>query len=405
MRPWRRQRRPKIRGKMKQPPKSVLPVIRAQYFLYFGVLGIYLPFFNLYCYHIGFSGGQIGALSACRSLVMVIFSLVWGKLADRFQTRKLIFIGCSFLSVIVWSLYLQTVDFWPMLVITIGFTVFYAPIIAFLEAFTMDALAHQKKSYGRIRAWGSFSFIAIVILLGPLIDLFDIRLILYLVLTGSLMQAFGGLMLPRAMSRRLITFQRPARRLMAPPVVLFFICGFLMLVSHGAYYGFFSIHLENLGYSKAFIGLAWALASAAEIIVMIQSERLFKRFSLERVLLLAFGVAAFRWIILYLFRSPLPILFSQGLHAVTYGAFHIASILYIDREAPQGEKTFGQAANNAVQYGLGLMTGFFLNGVLYEYGGSRPLFLYSAVIALVAGGLFWGGTAAVMGSGSKRSIS
>ena len=57
-----------------------------------------------------------------------------------------------------------------------------------------------------------------------------------------------------------------------------------MLVSHGAYYGFFSIHLENLGYGSTFIGIAWALASTAEILVMIKSDKIFDRFSLENVL-------------------------------------------------------------------------------------------------------------------------
>ncbi|MBI5061913.1 MAG: MFS transporter, partial [Desulfatitalea sp.] len=49
-------------------------ILAAQYFLYFGVMGIYLPFFNLYCYKLGFSGWQIGALSAARSVTLILFS-------------------------------------------------------------------------------------------------------------------------------------------------------------------------------------------------------------------------------------------------------------------------------------------------------------------------------------------
>jgi PPP family 3-phenylpropionic acid transporter len=55
-------------------------------------------------------------------------------------------------------------------------------------------------------------------------------------------------------------------------------------------------------------------------------------------------------------------------------------------------KTIGQAVNNAVQYGLGLMAGFFLNGFLYERIGSAALFLTSAGIAAVGGLLYAGGT-------------
>jgi PPP family 3-phenylpropionic acid transporter len=84
------------------------------------------------------------------------------------------------------------------------------------------------------------------------------------------------------------------------------------------------------------------------------------------------------------------ILLAQALHAITYGTFHMASILYIDRLTPEKSKTLGQAVNNAVQYGLGLMIGFFLNGFLYERAGSSVLFVISGCIAL-AGGLIFGG--------------
>ena len=161
-----------------------------------------------------------------------------------------------------------------------------------------------------------------------------------------------------------------------------------MLVSHSAYYGFFSIHLENLGYHSTFIGIAWALASTAEILVMIKSEKIFNRFSLENVLFFSFLVAVVRWVILFFAESAALILLSQILHAVTYGTFHMASILYIDRLAPENAKTLGQAVNNGITYGLGLMVGFFINGYVYETTGSFTIFLMSALIALAGGLLF-----------------
>ena len=153
---------------------------------------------------------------------------------------------------------------------------------------------------------------------------------------------------------------------------------------------FFSIHLENLGYGSTFIGISWALASTAEILVMIKSERIFSRFSLENVLVFSFLAAACRWLILFFANSAYIILLSQALHAVTYGTFHMASILFIDRLTPEKSKTIGQAVNNALTYGLGLMVGFLINGYLYEITGSFALFLMSSLVALVGGLLFKG---------------
>ena len=92
--------------------------------------------------------------------------------------------------------------------------------------------------------------------------------------------------------------------------------------------------------------------------------------------------------ILFFAESAAIILLSQILHSVTYGTFHMASILYIDRLAPANAKTLGQAVNNGLTYGFGLMLGFFINGYLYEATGSFVPFLISSLIAL-SGGLFF----------------
>ena len=366
-------------------------VIGSQYFLYFGVLGIFLPFFNLYCDHLGFSGFRIGILSAVRSVALVLFPPFWGALADRLNARRPIYILCSLCSALIWMLYLFTVDFWPMLVIAIFYGMFYSPIISFLEAFTMDILGKEKKSYGRIRVWGSISFIVVVLALGKIIDWYSVEIIVVLILAGSLMLSVISTQIPGIQIAKKKRLSKGAKSLLERRVLLFLFCAFLMLVSHGAYYGFFSIHLKNLGYGSAFIGLTWALASTAEILVMIRSGQIFNRFSIEAVLIFSFMVAALRWFILSFALSPGAILLSQVLHAITYGTFHIASILYIDRLAPDKAKTLGQAVNNAVSYGLGLMVGFFFSGYLYETAGPLVLFIISCLIALFGGLLFWGG--------------
>jgi len=365
-------------------------IIGSQYFLYFGIMGIFLPYFNLYCYHLDFTGFQIGVLSAVRSVALVLFPLVWGTLADRFQMRRPIYIFCNCISTAIWAFYLLTTDFWAMLVITIFYGIFYSPIISFLEAFTMDVLGSEKKSYGRIRVWGSMAFITAVIVLGKTIDLYSIHIILILIFAGSLVQALISARIPDIRIKKNESFRLKTRDFLNRRVVVFLFCAFLMLVSHGTYYGFYSIHLENLGYGSTFIGVAWALASISEILVMIKSDSIFRRFSMENVLVFSFMMATFRWFALYFATSTFAILLLQVLHAVTYGTFHVASILYIDSLTPDETKTLGQAVNNAATYGFGLMVGFIINGYLFESVGSFALFMLSSLIALSGGLLLKG---------------
>ncbi len=370
------------------PDPNSRRVVATQYFIYFGVMGVHLPFFNLYCYELGFSGWQIGSLSATKSLVMILFSIAWSVLADRFHSRRSIYLGCNFASATLWALFLFTTDFYWMLAITIAYGIFYAPLIAFLEAFAMDILGKDKKRYGRMRAWGSLAFITMVLVLGRIIDLYSVKIIISLILAGSWVQAMVAIGFPRVQPMPKHPFGSKLKGLLCAKVAVFLLCALLMLASHGAYYAFFSIHLRNLNFDNFFIGLCWATAVSSEIVAMIFSERIFKRFGYETVLIFSFVVAVLRWTGLWAVESPAGILALQITHALTYGTFHMASILYIDTLAPAETKTTAQALNNAVTYGLGLMVGFFISGALYEKIGSFALFGISGMMALAGGFIF-----------------
>jgi len=228
----------------------------------------------------------------------------------------------------------------------------------------------------------------VVLAFGALIGVFSERVIIVSIWIGSILLAMISATVPRDRPGGAPLSVRGAKALLRRRPAVFLACAFLMLVSHGAYYGFFSIHLATLGYTGTFIGAAWALASVAEIVAMLYSEAIFKRFALERVLTVSFAAAVMRWWVLGASASAAAILMSQVLHAMTYGTFHMASILYMDRLAPAGAKNLGQALNNALTYGLGLMTGFFISGALYGVAGSFGLFLVSGLIALAGGLLF-----------------
>jgi PPP family 3-phenylpropionic acid transporter len=318
----------------------------------------------------------------------VVFPMAWGALADRTRGRRPIYILCNIASAAIWTLFLTTDAFGPMAVIIFLYGIFYAPIISFLEAISMETLGRERQSYGRIRLWGSISFIAMVLTFGALIGVFSERVIIVSIWIGSILLAMISVTVPRDRPGGAPLSVHGAKALLRRRPAVFLACAFLMLVSHGAYYGFFSIHLATLGYTGTFIGAAWALASAAEIVAMLYSEAIFKRFALERVLTVSFAAAVLRWWVLGASASAAVILLSQVLHAMTYGTFHMASILYMDRFAPAGAKNLGQALNNALTYGLGLMAGFFISGYLYGVTGSFGLFQASSLIALAGGILF-----------------
>ena len=365
---------------------SLKLILGSHYFVYFGTLGIFLPYFNLFCHHLGFSGLEIGVLSTVKTAGVVVFPVLWAMAADKLNARKSILLFCSLASALVWSLLFFSREFIPILIILAVHSIFFSPIIAFLEAFAMDILGAEKKKYGASRAWGSMAFVLMAVGLGRILSDNSTRLIIPLILAGGCLQFLLGLGMPKAEKKmRKSPSGLGLGAFFSLNTSLFLLAAFLMLVSHGAYYGFFSIYLDDMGLSTGFIGMAWGLASLAEIGVMAGSDPIFRHFKIRSVLVFSFGAAMLRWWILFVTSSStMVILFSQLLHAFTYGAFHVASILAIERLSPQGGKTIGQAVNNAVTYGAGMMVGFFFSGLFYDTWKGY-LFLASAGIAMAGG--------------------
>ncbi|MBI9075781.1 MAG: MFS transporter [Desulfatibacillum sp.] len=372
--------------------KTHRTILSLHYFLYFGVFGIVLPYFNLYLDHMGFDGIQIGIIAGIRSAAIVFMPLLWGVLADRTHKRKSIFVLCNICSTALFALYFLSTDFLPILGITILYSLFYAPIISFVEAFSMEILGSNRNQYGHVRAWGTMAFVATALIMGKVVEAWGVPIILALILCGSAIQALVSTRMP-APNPSLPDKESAAKYFFTKKVILFQLCAFLMLASHGTYYGFFSIYLEKAGYSSTFIGFAWALASAAELGVMLNSGRILGRFHPRRILFFSLCVAALRWGLMAWTLSPIALCAVQILHAATYGSFHIASIVYMEQLIPPRARTAGQAVNNSMTYGLGMMVGLFLSGYLFERLGGGMAFAASGAMAVLGAILFALGSA------------
>lgn len=369
-------------------PRSALSL---QYFLYFGVMGVMLPYFTLYLFRLGLNGEQIGVVSGIRSLLAVAMPLCWGALADRTGKRRGIFIAANVLATAAFALFFRAGTYLGIAAVMAVWSVFYTPIISFLEASSMEALGPDRSRYGKVRVWGSLSFIACVLLVGELLDSRPVSVILVLIFAGSALQALLSPLVPaqKRRNRALPSFRENGSYLLAGKIPVFLVCAFLMLASHGAYYGFLSIHMEKLGFTGGLIGLAWAVASISEISVMLSSARIFKRFTPEKVLLFSLVVAVLRWTAQAFAVTLGQIIAVQILHAATYGAFHVASILFIEHNFPKEGRTLGQAANNAATYGLGLAAGVLFAGVLFDSFGAGASFLACGGLAGIAALVFY----------------
>ncbi|MDC0661881.1 MFS transporter [Marinobacter sp. SS21] len=351
-----------------------------------------LPYWSLYLEDRGYSYLQIATLMATIQLTKIIAPSVWGWLGDRSGQRvRLVRIGALAGAGCFLGVFLEP-GFAGLMLVMLAFTFFWNAILPLYEVITLRGLGADRARYGRVRLWGSVGFIGTVAGVGAILEIVPVRLLPWIVLpvfAGIVVSAF---ILPTEPGAR--KGQEDTRGLLAimasTSVLAFFLMNFLLQVSHGAYYTFFSIHLEHYGYGKLAIGLLWSLGVLAEIVVFLVMHRLLSRFSLRRIALAALALTLLRWILIAETTGVLAVLiFAQLLHAASYGALHALSVQFIHGYFGKGHHGQGQALYSGLSFGAGGAVGAWLSGFLVEGYGTELAFWGSATATAVALILTW----------------
>lgn len=350
------------------------------YACYFAGIGVWIPFWPLYLTHLGFGAQTIGLLMALTQWMRIPAPPFWGKMADR-GTRHTVMMATSFATFGTFCLFFFGTGLNWVIVVTILFALFHAGPLALLDATTMEICVKREWDYGRIRLWGSWGFILFSLGIGPLTDWAGMGLIPMVIALLLLAGALFTLWLPRLASTH--PTDLPTSGLFTRiDVRWFYLSALLMQFSHGAYYGFMSLHLQQHGFSRSLIGLLWAVGVLAEVVLMSHSKALLARFGVAKILTFSLLIAALRWS-LYAMTLQLPVLLiAQLMHAFTFAAFYIACIRRVYESAPINLQGAAQGWLAALSFGLGGGLGLALSGLLFDRVGYELLFLIMALAAL-----------------------
>lgn len=352
------------------------------YFTSFAALGIFLPYFNLYLLHHGLTPWQIGVIAAVPALLKIIVPAFFGLAADRTGSRRrLIIVSCA-ATTVTFSLLLNVSDFVGILVVMVAFATAWAPVLPLVEATTLETVDRLKRfDYGQIRAWGSVGFIAATIVMGLLLETFSDRIILYGVVATFAATTVASWGVPEAIAVARSTHITLGGILRRRSMPLFYAACILMQLGHGTYYGFFSIALETNGFSASVIGTLWTVAVVTEVVLMVWSGRVMARIGVAPLFVITFVAAMVRWGLMAAAPGVVGLLLAQSLHALSFGAFHIAAVTIIHQTVPPTLRATGQTLYSSLAYGVGSALGLLVNGWLYAAWGSNVLFGLSAVVS------------------------
>lgn len=349
-----------------KPNMAVL--IASFYFFYFALIGVHIIFIPKILSEVGYDPIQIGIIFASAPLVRFAIPFLFLK---GFQlSQKTFFTSLALMGLSACGFYPALEYFWPLLMVNIFFGIGIALILPYIEVIALEQIGREK--YGRIRLFGSLGFIAVSLVLvryltSPYIGIeFLIAMALLTLIFGTLI----GIRHNKTSSGECGSNEQLCFFSIRDHIPLW-IGFFLMQVSFGPFYNFFTIYTTDHGISLDTTVWLWSFGVIAEILMFYFQGPLL-RGNLSRLLQLTAYVTALRWLIVALFPDSTPLLLaSQSIHAFSFALFHTAAIatlfeLYSARRLSQ-QFFFG------ISYGLGGFVGAIGAGVLYQY---TPDFLF-----------------------------
>lgn len=360
---------------------------------YFAHIGFFNPYLPLWLKDLGYSIAVISVLAAVQSFTRMFAPYVWGAISDRSGERvRLLRLGAGVALLASMGLWFSGGPWWIGSVLLAMFLC-TSSMMSLTEAAMAHLVAGDWGRYGRVRLWGSAGFLVTVFAAGAWFERFGMGHFPVLTLVTLTLVLICTLRLPDLRERPANTHPGglPIAPVLRRPEVRWFFASLLThVMAHFSIYGFFSLYLDSLGYSKTLIGVLWAISVVVEIAWFFAQGRLVGQLRMAHWLLLCSVATVLRmgmtaglgdWLV--------ALVLAQLLHALTFAAHHTACIALISEFFPGALRGRGQALFTVIGYGLGGVVGMLVGGALASRFGYAVLFQLATVLAVLASVCAW----------------
>ncbi len=366
--------------------------VRAMYLLIFLFVGGYGNFFPLWLDSIGLSEAEVGWLAGLKTASLLVWPIVWGVLADRWNSSiralRVICVG----SMITFLPFLSVRTFVPLLLTLLFFSAFRMGVIATTDALTLTHVQHHpSEDYGRIRSWGSAGFIVGGFLLALLVHLIG-RVAVPPVLAALLFLTAVVAICSAATSTpsRGSQLADAARTLQRSSIVrrLLFVSFVNRLAVQGLYI-FLPLHLQDLGVTDALIPAYWSIGVLSEIVLLRLAPQLFGARTPRTMLCFCFAVCVLQYALTAMITNPWVLLPVMLLHGVTFGVWYYTTVMWLGHEVEAPIRTTAQALFQSVGFGIGGSISAIGAGYLFQAGRGGMLFTAAAALSALTLGIAW----------------
>jgi PPP family 3-phenylpropionic acid transporter len=370
------------------------------YFASFLIAGCYLPYLPLWLQSKGLTELQISIVYAAPIFIRAAFTPLLTFLADRSGRPLRVLVLITWGAMASVALLPITDGFYSIFVVILLFTLFWMAVMPLTDAAALAGARRQGADYGRMRLWGSISFIFMTAVGGAAVDFWGPQAALWLFISASVAAVIASRWLPRdeqiagggvegaaGIIPPPVRFADVTTLIRQPELWFFFAAAGALQSSHAVYYIFGSLHWSASGISPVSIGALWAIGVVAEVILFAYGGRVVRWAGPVQLILIAGAAAVLRWTATA-FDPPLVMLFIiQALHGLTFGATHLGAMHFLQRAVPSTLSASAQGLYASLTAGIAMGTVSLATGPLYRHFGGEA---FLAMAALGGAGLLAG---------------
>jgi len=359
--------------------------LSAFYAAIFLVTGIQLPFWPVWLSSRGFTASEIGILLAAGIWMKVLATPAIGAIADRTAGRRVLMGALAATALAAYTGLLSATGFWLLVLLNLIALTAQSVLMPLGDTVTLAAARSNGFDYGRIRLWGSVSFVVASVASGAVLAPSSGERVLPLVLGASALVLLACLCIPSVRPIEAVGRIAGIRTVAGDTRFwIFVVAASALQASHQVYYGFGTLYWRSLDFSETTIGWLWAEGVLAEIFLFWQGRRLLARLGPVGLMVLGGICGILRWSLAGAL-TWLPLIAAlQLLHAFTFGASHLGAMHFLSRAVPLSAAASAQSLYAAVSSGLGSGLVMVVAGALYSAHGGGA---YSFMAVLSAAGL------------------
>lgn len=357
----------------------------------FVVYGMYVPFMPVWLDWKGLTAGEISTVIAAPLFVRVLVTPTVAVAVDRSGGHRRYLIGLAWAALAFVFVLTVSRSFWAILIFASLLMVSNSTIMPLIDMIAVQGTRARGLDYGRLRLWGSLSFVAASFAGGIAITEFGGGAGIWLVAVGcalTLVAAYqvpdvSGEPVPSAnVTQPLWKIAEPRELLAQREFRLFLIAAGLAQAAHATFFTFGTLIWQKQGLSAAWCGTLWAIGVFAEVLLFTFSGRVAAKFGATRLIAIAGAASVLRWLILASDPSLAILVPLQLLHGVTYGASHIGAMHFIHDAVPRDRAASAQALYATVSAGVAMGVATLIAGYVYAQAASLSYVAMAAIAAV-----------------------